>query len=94
MHLNGAASDASLVEAPPPLYIHLGRLISAKKVPRRSGAIVHCRAMAGWRLAIIAVHRLVSRAWFLAKKNVLLTGAAGNMALFYDAQIDIRAVRP
>ena len=33
-------------------------------------------------------------AWFLAKKNVLLTGAAGNMALFYDAQIDIRAVRP
>jgi hypothetical protein len=28
------------------------------------------------------------------KKNVLLTGAAGNMALFYDAQIDIRAVRP
>jgi hypothetical protein len=50
--------------------------------------------MAGWRLAIIAVHRLVSRAWFLAKKNVLLTGAAGNMALFYDAQIDIRAVRP
>jgi hypothetical protein len=32
-------------------------------------------------------------AWFL-EKNVLLTGAAGNMALFYDAQIDIRAVRP
>jgi hypothetical protein len=38
VHLNGAASDASLVEAPPPLYIHLGRLISAKKVPRRSAA--------------------------------------------------------
>jgi hypothetical protein len=27
-------------------------------------------------------------------KNVLLTGAAGNMALFYDAQIDIKAVQP
>jgi len=36
----------------------------------------------------------VGCAWFLAKKNVLLTGAAGNMALFYDAQIDIKAVQP
>jgi hypothetical protein len=65
VHLNGAASDASLVEATPPLYVHPGRLISAKKVPRRSGAIVHCKAMAGLRAPSRPINSR-GYAWFLA----------------------------
>jgi hypothetical protein len=63
-------------------------------VPRRSGGNSPLQGDGGVE-STIAAHQF---AWLRLvpgnPKNVLLTGAAGNMALFYDAQIDIKAVQP